>query len=624
MAMGDDGTVISHIDRESIRTISSFKHTEHHCRVVVWNSSRSLTEGLKPTMLPQSETPTKTNPPRVFINAQIVLYIPSQGISLNSTQSHSPCKIKDRSCLLFIFVHHINFSDYTHYITIFDTKGENMLIYGAKIYNPQSACYDDMDMRFTEVGIEECEPWGILQPQNNEFVIKGDGLFLYPGFIDSHCHLMGTGEKYLSPSLIGVQSSQQLKHIIFHQLQKQSAVSLRGWDEEILGFIPTRKILDTYSNEPIILIRKCGHIATVNSAAIRQYNLATLDGKDETSIKEGIICENALLLLREKRSQDLSFEKECLIEGAKKFQKHGVTSVHSEDWNPKRLQRFVDHNVEKIPCRLFEKISIQNLSELTEWIQLKESVQKASPKNIDVSLMIKLYMDGSIGGRTAYLSTPYKDTGKNGVQYYSVGELRTIIECANNSLLQICIHTIGDWALKVVLESFLSNPHRELRHRIIHAQFASNEQIQQLKDGQFEISIQPCFYQSDLQTVTKLLDQDFISNTGYPFKQIAMQNLLFSLSTDSPVESENPFHNMWHAENYMPRKKAFYAYTIAGARQVFQENMLGQLKKGYKADFFVLKKDLFTIPKEDLLSIQPYKVFFDGKEVVGDQNAGTI
>jgi predicted amidohydrolase YtcJ len=74
----------------------------------------------------------------------------------------------------------------------------------------------------------------------------------------------------------------------------------------------------------------------------------------------------------------------------------------------------------------------------------------------------------------------------------------------------------------------------------------------------------------------------------------------------------------------MPRKKAFYAYTIAGARQVFQENMLGQLKKGYKADFFVLKKDLFTIPKEDLLSIQPYKVFFDGKEVVGDQNAGTI
>jgi predicted amidohydrolase YtcJ len=499
-----------------------------------------------------------------------------------------------------------------------------MLIYGAKIYNPQSACYDRMDMRFTEVAIEECEPWGILQPQKNEFAIKGNDLFLYPGFIDSHCHLMGTGEKYLSPTLIGIQSSQKLKQIIFHQLQKQSGVLLRGWDEEILGFVPTRKILDTYSNEPIILIRKCGHIATVNTAAIHQYSLTTLDGKDETSIKEGIICENALLLLKEKRSQDLSFEKECLLEGAKRFQKYGVTSVHSEDWNPRRLQSFVDHGSVQLPCRLFEKISIQNIAELALWVQTKELIQTASPKNIDVRKMIKLYMDGSIGGRTACLSTPYKDTGKNGIQYYSVDELKRIIEFANHSQLQVCIHTIGDKALKAVLESFDSNQHRELRHRIIHAQFASHEQIQKLKDAEFEISIQPCFYQSDLQIVSKLLDLDFIHEVGYPYKQIAIQNLLYSLSTDSPVESENPFHNLWHAENYMSRKKAFYAYTIAGARQIFQENSLGQLKKGYKADFFVLKKDLFKIPKEELIPIQPYKVFFDGREVGGDQDAGTI
>jgi predicted amidohydrolase YtcJ len=74
----------------------------------------------------------------------------------------------------------------------------------------------------------------------------------------------------------------------------------------------------------------------------------------------------------------------------------------------------------------------------------------------------------------------------------------------------------------------------------------------------------------------------------------------------------------------MSRKKVFYAYTIAEARQIFQENSLGQLKKGSKADFFILKKDLFDVPKDELIAMKPYKVFFDGKEVVGDQNVGTI
>ncbi|MDD4614029.1 MAG: amidohydrolase family protein [Caldisericia bacterium] len=526
------------------------------------------------------------------------------------------------SFLIIIFV----LKSYVNYITIFHEKGDIMLICGAQLYNPVTMHYDNFDVRIQKNTISDLQPWGQSTPEENETILPLHGAFLYPGFIDSHCHLMGTGEKYLCPSLLGIRSEQTLKQILQNQLCLQQSIVLRGWDEEKLGFVPNRHFLDALPLEyPVVLVRKCGHIATVNTVAVQLLHLSTFDGIDGTSIKEGVVRETALVKMKKMLPQNVSLESNYIVEGAKRFLRHGVTSVHSEDWNPSRLECFFQSNPLHIPCRLFEKVSIQNIEELTYWIQHKSEIQhKIASSFIHTDRMIKIYMDGSVCGETAYLSTPYLKSHQNGVCYHSVETLRQMILLANQNNLQVCIHTIGDKALENVLKSFAANPFSFLRHRIIHAQFASRKQILDIQDKQLELSIQPCFYRADLETVTKILDPFYLQDNGYPFKSYVEHDLLFSLSTDSPVESENPFHNIAYAEEFMSRKKAFYAYTVAGARQVFQEKVLGMIAVGYTADFFVLNKDLFKMTKKELVSTIPNKVFLDGKEMIGDIHAKTI
>ncbi len=495
-----------------------------------------------------------------------------------------------------------------------------MIISNAKIYRSKKASFENLDLRIKNKHIVEMKPWGSLMPSPAETVLNYSGHYLYPGFIDSHCHLIGTGEKYLVPSLCNCCSKEELASTIQKLVPHKSILVLRGWDENKLDFYPDRQFLDSLPiQKPILLIRNCGHIATVNSSAIKNLSLESLNGSDETILEKGILKERAVLVSKQKIPQDVLFEQRCLSEGMHRFNQVGVTSVQSEDWNPDRCIRFFG-KIDKLPTglRLFEKISIQHPHEIDNWIQRNNIhlSNEASPF-YNLTTIIKLYMDGSICGKTASISVPYlysTNCKEQGVSYYAVEEMKSFFAKADQSNLQICIHIIGDRSLEQVLQSI--PPGKNIhRHRIIHAQFASQNQIHLMKEKNIELSIQPCFYKSDLPIITKILPASFIDCCGYPFQQYALAGIPYSLSTDSPVESENPFANLSASFDFFSRKEAFNAYTVSGARQVFRENDLGQIETGFLADFFLLKENIFSISKTSLNNVKPVCVFVDGKQV---------
>ncbi|HNS65951.1 MAG TPA: amidohydrolase family protein, partial [Mesotoga infera] len=117
------------------------------------------------------------------------------------------------------------------------------------------------------------------------------GKFIYPGFVDSHAHLIGTGLEKMVVDLRNCRSMEELRSWL---KEEGPLIRGRGWDQETLGFLPERRILDRITSQPAILIRRCGHVATVNSAAIDRFSLETLDGLDETDIENGVIKERAL------------------------------------------------------------------------------------------------------------------------------------------------------------------------------------------------------------------------------------------------------------------------------------------------------------------------------------------
>ncbi|MCK5849132.1 MAG: amidohydrolase family protein [Caldisericia bacterium] len=493
-----------------------------------------------------------------------------------------------------------------------------MLFVGSTVYNPKIRVYKNQDIRTTNGVISDIQDHGILSPFSNEIVTDITSKFVYPGFIDSHCHLMATGEKYITPSLELTKSKEQLYHVIKSQLELQNTIVLRGWSEETLGFTPDKNILDSFGfKQPILLIRKCGHIGTVNSQAIQVFELEKYHKVDQTDITIGMIKEKVLLIARRSVEQNTEYENLCIQEGAKRYTKFGVTTVNSEDWTPNRLESFLKAYPNfSLPLRLYEKISIDKLSQIKQWSNIKNNLQKNfNSSGFLFNKTIKLYMDGSIGGKTASMSVPYLNSNNYGVSYYSSQEINKLFIEANKYNLQICIHIIGDRGLQEILYGISNVELQKNRHRLIHVQFASAEQINIMKQNRLRLSIQPPFYRSDLKTAKTLFDTAFLKSVGYQYREMYASDISFSLSTDSPIEPESPFSTLYYSEEFMPRAEAFESYTAKGAEHLFQETSLGIIEKGFFADFFTLNKDLFLIPRNEILDTIPEQVYLGGKPI---------
>lgn len=135
------------------------------------------------------------------------------------------------------------------------------------------------------------------------YILKKDGNFHYintksnnrsyitPFVTDTHLHVLGLGEKLYFPSLEG-ENLKEIRYIIENLLENNpKEIILRGWSEEFAR--PTKDFLDNITtNLPIILIRRCGHLAVVNSKALEVavFN----DSKEYVDFTTGIVKEKAL------------------------------------------------------------------------------------------------------------------------------------------------------------------------------------------------------------------------------------------------------------------------------------------------------------------------------------------
>jgi len=140
--------------------------------------------------------------------------------------------------------------------------------------------------------------------------------------------------------------------------------------------------------------------------------------------------------------------------------------------------------------------------------------------------------------------------------------------------------------------------------------------------------VQPIFLDYDMHAVLPRCGEA-LSSTSYAFKTLLELGVRLSLGTDSPVESCDPFANLYSAvtrkdhtgapvEGFFPAERlnvadAVDAYTLGSAHAEFQENIKGRLQTGYLADFVVLDTDIFTCDPMDIRLAGPILTVVGGQ-----------
>lgn len=412
-------------------------------------------------------------------------------------------------------------------------------------------------------------------------VEKIDG-YVYPGFIDSHAHLLGTGLKIVNHSLEGLRSIDEIVEVA----SRTDAMVLRGWNEELLGRYPTSEDLDRV-NHPLIVIRRCGHVGVANKRFLKMFGLESDDGVlKEASLSQAL---NSIPI-------DVNEMRKALKAGEKEFFKHGVTTVHSDDMY-RIPSDVVKDLISEATIDVYEHYHIHTIDDLKE-------VLSAHPRSV------KILVDGSLGARTAYLRSQYSDGLTRGILNFSPEELEKIVHESNRMGIQVVAHVIGDGALDVALRAF-KGTEPALRHRLVHVQIAWPEQIEKIKVLKFCVDVQPQFFISDEKMAFERLRERI--NHAYPFKALVESEIHVAFSSDSPVEFPNPLEGIKAAKKLgIKVEDSLKAYTVEGAYQEFMENEKGRFEDGMVADFVVLSK---PVDDESAEVIATYKC---GKRVWGN------
>ena len=485
------------------------------------------------------------------------------------------------------------------------------------------------------------------------------GAFAMPGFNDAHTHMAMAGQQRLHVNLIGTHSLAEMQSRIrtYVAAAKPSQwIQGGGWDHTLWSSktLPTAADLDAVTgNHPATFDRVDGHIAVVNTAALRAANI-TRDTPDPPGGKidrapdgnpTGIIREAPALALIQKvlPPPDYDTRKRALQLSIEDALSHGVTSVQDfSDWDDWLVLEEFEHTG-KLPLRFAEWIAFD--------LPLPILEQRRASHPADDPLLhltqLKAFMDGSLGSRTASLEDPYSDDLSNaGLPRYSQDKLNQLSSERAQAGFQLGFHAIGDRANNMALNAFeaaeqiarpVSRPERcaghdgcmfssaDLRFRIEHAQVVTPNAFDRFARLGIIASMQPSHLLTDMAWAPARLGPER-SKYAYAWRSFLDHKVTLAFGTDYPVESINPFRGLYSAvtrqnetatETFHPEQKltlgeALYAYTQASAYAEFREKTKGRLEPGFLADLVVLDRDITKATPQELLHTKVLRTVVGG------------
>ncbi len=528
------------------------------------------------------------------------------------------------------------------------------VIYNAKIYIQRGSFAEAMlirDDRIMATGSNE----SILASAPAEALrFDAAGRTVVPGFNDSHQHLQMVGELLGSIQLLGASSIAEVKSRTLDFIRRNSpapgaVLHGMGWNQDYFtdeSRLLTKEDLDDISTDyPIILERACGHILVANTAAIQRAGITpatkpadggAIDVGPDGQLT-GIFRENAcqqVLCIRPARTVERVAE--TLRLAMAHAAECGITSVQTmdlraSDWKV-TLEAYRKVQSENPTLRVYHQCNFMNPQEFGEFLAqgyrtgVGDSFNRIGP--------LKLFVDGSLGARTAVMRAPYQDDPEaEGIATLSQQEFNAMVQLAAANGCQVVTHAIGDGAIEEVLNGYdtvCRSGENPLRHGVVHCQITDLPLIRRFTENDILALVQPIFLHYDMTVVEDRVGKQ-LASTSYAFETMRRLGIKVSYGTDSPVEDMNAIDNLYCAvtrKNLAGKPEGgFYpdecvdiydavdAYTAGSAYASFEENVKGRLLPGYYADLAVLSEDIFTIPADRLRSTKVDATMVGGRFV---------
>ncbi|MET1248464.1 amidohydrolase [Sporolactobacillus sp. STCC-11] len=487
----------------------------------------------------------------------------------------------------------------------------------------------------------------IAHEQKAESVDLQSGI-VFPGFVDSHLHLLWYGQALDRLNLSGYKTKKACLMAIAERsanLKNGEWLFVEGYDDNNLSDsdqLLTREDLDPISDTHPILVRRIDyHTVSVNSPFINKIGLTRHQifaggGKidlDSAGFPTGVLRDEASMLAIERFPTESTAELERLLKIAvQDLWKKGLTGAHSEDLHyfnglEGTVQAFRHALCEQFPFRAHLLV---HHKELNAYLNTPESLKTASDF-VELGAM-KIFYDGTVGSHTAFMTQPYEGEPNNyGLQFHSDKEFEDLVRQARAAKLPVAVHMIGDRAFQNVIRVLKKYPPLlGQKDRMIHTPWLRPNMLDEAHGMPLVFDSQPQFMSSDMPWALKVLGPDY-PPLAFAWKTIQDSGFTIAGGSDAPIEVPNPMLGIHAAvtrtcradlngKRYFPKEaltvfEAIALYTSGSADACAHSESRGTISIGKVADFTVLDQDPFQIDTADLPGIKVRKTIVNERIV---------
>ena len=443
-------------------------------------------------------------------------------------------------------------------------------------------------------------------PETEEIELSAVSMF--PGFIDSHVHFLDLGlDRLFYANLNDTSSKEELLMKVKEEAREKNEdqwVLGSGWDESKWsddGEFPTRYELDeVVSDKPVALQRVDMHTFAVNSMGIEKLDIdPSIQGAEKKGGEfTGIFSEDASLEVKKEIAPGEDKTVSALKESVREANRKGATSINQMVVDPGEFRRYFGAYQR---LRKEGDLNVRSRVYFTEnYLESVLDLGLQSGFGDDILKIggLKLFTDGSIGSKTAWVTQPFKGESDNyGMSIHQRDELYEFFKKAEQNGIQLAVHAIGDRAMDQVLdclEELIGENGNHLRHRIEHCEMARDDQIEKMKDLGIIACMQPNFIgQWGLPGAMyeKRFDEDRLSELDR-FKVFEENGVPLAFGSDGmPFDPLYGIHwavnSPFSSQKISPRS-AIKAYTLGSAYVGGMEDKVGSIEEGKYADFVLL------------------------------------